>query len=79
MTSSMIEMPGTHLGSKPNNKAIESKSNTIRKPTKMIVRYVTSSERHLNKKMIPTTNAVSYTHLDVYKRQGFEHMKIDIL
>ena len=34
MTSSIIEIPGTHLGSKPDDKAVDSKSNTIRKATK---------------------------------------------
>ena len=96
MTSSIIKIPGTRLGSKPNAEAIDSKSNTIRKATKeklqhqstgkeltetesvqntntglklketlvkmkwndkMIVRYVSSTESHLNTKMIQTTNA----------------------
>ena len=96
MTSSIIEIPGTHLGGKPDDKAIDSTCNTIRSVTKeklqrqstgkestetelvqntntglklketlvtmkwkdkMIVRYVSGTESHLNTKMIPTTNA----------------------
>ena len=95
MTSSIVEMTGTHVGSKPNDETIDSTCYTIRKATKeklqrqptdkeltekrldpntttdlklketlittkwkdkMIVRYVTSTESHLDTKMIQTTN-----------------------